>query len=71
MSRASDGKPIESPDPVDSPQGEGVLNGLLGELRGLRRFARGLLFDRAGADDVVQDAWLVAIRRKAPDDAAP
>ena len=28
----------------------------------LRRLARGLLHDRDGADDVVQDAWLAALR---------
>jgi DNA-directed RNA polymerase specialized sigma24 family protein len=29
----------------------------------LRRLARGLLYDRDRADDVVQDAWLAALRR--------
>lgn len=28
----------------------------------LRRLARGLLFDRHGAEDVVQEAWLAALR---------
>ncbi len=30
----------------------------------LRRLARGLLYDRASADDAVQEAWLVALRRR-------
>lgn len=32
----------------------------------LRRLARSLVYDRAGADDLVQAAWLAALRRGAP-----
>ena len=32
----------------------------------LRRLAQGLLYDRHGAEDVVQDAWLAALRARPP-----
>lgn len=32
----------------------------------LRRLARGLVFDRHGAEDVVQEAWLAALRTQPP-----
>ncbi len=32
----------------------------------LRRLARSLLYDRDRAEDVVQDAWLLALRRQPP-----
>src|SRR5688572_14965663 len=33
------------------------------QIAALRRLARGLLYDRARAEDAVQEAWLVALRR--------
>src|SRR5262245_40134074 len=35
-------------------------------LDSLRRLARGLLYDRDGAEDVVQEAWLAALRQRPP-----
>src|SRR5215204_5353709 len=33
------------------------------QIDALRRLARGLLYDRGRAEDAVQEAWLVALRR--------
>jgi RNA polymerase sigma factor (sigma-70 family) len=40
---------------------------LLRETRRLRRLARELLFDRSRTDDVVQEAWLAALRGGPPE----
>ena len=58
----SDARP--SPRPADAARA--LADDLAGETRRLRRLARRLLFDRGQADDVVQEAWLAALRR-APD----
>lgn len=55
---------------AEAPERRALLDSLVGELRGLRRFARGLLFDRVGADDAVQDAWLLALRKRAPENVS-
>lgn len=39
-------------------------------LDSLRRLARGLLYDRERAEDVVQEAWLAALRRAPASEAS-
>jgi len=46
-----------------NPHGE-QAHELAGHAHALRRLARGLLFDPGQADDVVQRAWIEALRRE-------
>src|SRR5215813_5891228 len=46
------------------------IDRLMAEMAWIRRLARGLVGDPAAADDVAQDAYLVASER-APDDGRP